>query len=204
VDTCDRCGKPMAPRTHDVWGTGISGRRKTVRLGLCEDCETVDRLSIPRRFVWATLDAPELRARSRESAIEATRAALDKPVVIWQGPSGSGKTSLACAGLRTKTEGMFVSAWALARARSRHPLGEGEPKLVSNAMTTPLLLLDDLGTEGADWGAICDVVLHRHDESLPMWTTTWLKLDEMTKRYGAGFARRASEGATVIACGKAS
>ena len=74
-----------------------------------------------------------------------------------------------------KPGAMFLEAAWLARARARHRLGQGDPPLVTDAMTVPLLLLDDLGQEREDRdGCITDVVYERHNAQLPTWVTCGL------------------------------
>jgi hypothetical protein len=167
--------------------------------------------TIPRAFRWATLDAPELRERvGREQAIAHGAAAIDSPGVLLEGPSGSGKTSLACALLRAwdarnpRRPGVFVPAWSLGVARMQYALGEGEPPLVERAMSTALLVLDDLGCErNTPTNAVPDVIFARALAQLPTWVTTWMTAEAIAERYGDGVARRVYESGRVevIGCG---
>lgn len=169
--------------------------------------------TIPPTFQWATLDAPELRRRVlRERAIAEARAALASGSLLFVGPSGSGKTSLACAlvrawdATRPRRLGVFMPAWKLGVARAHHGLGQGEASEVERAMTTRLLLLDDLGSErNTAINAVPDVIFARALAGLPTWVTTWMTAAAVAQRYGDGIARRLHEAGqvTAIVCGEA-
>jgi DNA replication protein DnaC len=126
------------------------------------------------------------------------------------GPS-SGKTSLACALLRAwdaahpRRLGVFMSAWKLGIARAHHGLGQGEAPDVERAMTTRLLVLDDLGSERSiATNAVPNVIFARALAGLPTWVTTWMTAAEVAQRYGDGIARRLHEAGqvTAIVCGE--
>ena len=168
--------------------------------------------SIPPSFRWATLDAPELRQRvARERAIAEAEAALSSANgLLLFGPSGSGKTSLACALLQGwgasngHRRGVFVPAFRLGVARAQHGLGQGEAPLVERAMTTRLLVLDNLGSEGTSHAnAVPEVIHERALAGLPTWVTTWMTPKAVAERYGDGIARRLYEAGrvVVIECG---
>ena len=175
--------------------------------------ERPENATIPPSFRWATLNAPELRQRvARERAIGEGRAALSATAVVLVGPSGSGKTSLACALLRaweardTRRRGSFVPAWRLGVARAQHGLGQGEPVEVERALSTGLLVLDDLGSErNTVTNAVPDVIFERAYAGRPTWVTTWMTPEQVSQRYGDGIARRLYEAdrVVVIGCDKA-
>jgi hypothetical protein len=139
-----------------------------------------------------------------------------RTLVVLGSKHGSGKTSLAAAMFRTRLLAMvtagdseealhmagrarFFAAYALARARATHPIGHGEAPDVQLAMTAPLVLLDDLGSEAPSYqSAIADVLYERFNQDRPTWATTWMMPSELATHYGAGIARRLHEGATVI------
>jgi len=150
--------------------------------------------SLPRRFAWARLDAPELRDRVRcPGDLETlTGRILGAGNVVFTGPTGSGKTSLAVACLRKRgREGMYVSAFKLGVARIQSAAGGGEAKLVEQAMVVPWLLIDEVGAEpNTANNAVSAVVFERYDQNLPTWFTTGLKSEDLSSRYGAGFVRR--------------
>ena len=168
--------------------------------------------TVPPTFHWATLDAAELGGRvERAAAIAEARAALASGSLLLVGQSGCGKTSLACALLHAwdaahRRRGVFMPAWKLGMARAHHGLGQGEPPEVEQAMTTRLLVVDDLGSErNVTSNAVPDVIFARALAGLPTWVTTWMTAAEVTQRYGDGIARRLHEvgRVTVIACGQA-
>jgi hypothetical protein len=169
--------------------------------------------TIPPAFRWATLHAAELGQRvRRERAIAEGRAAIASGSLLLRGPSGSGKTSLACALLRAwdaahpRRLGVFMPAWKLGVARAQYGLGQGEAPEVERAMTTRLLVLDDLGSErNIATNAVPDVIFARALAGLPTWVTTWMTAAEVAQRYGDGIARRLHEAGqvTAIVCGEA-
>jgi hypothetical protein len=124
--------------------------------------------------------------------------------VCVMGISRAGKTSLAVAMLRQWVAssgrcGAFLAAYRLGIARLQHPAGHGEPELVEIAMRTPLVLLDDLGSERDHvMNAIPDVLFERHAQNLPTWVTTGLTRDQLVQRYGLGVVARVFERAKVI------
>ena len=171
--------------------------------------------TIPPSFRWATLDAPELRQRvARERAIAEAKAALSSAGgLLLFGLSGSGKTSLACALLRAwgakngHRRGIFVPAFRLGIARAQHGLGQGEAPLVERATTARLVVVDDLGSEGASHAsAVPEVIQERALAGLLTWVTTWMTPGAIAQRYGDGVARRLYEAGRVlvVACGNAS
>lgn len=162
--------------------------------------------SIPKRFAWARLDAPELRVRVKGASPLETLAEriLRGANAIVAGPSGTGKTSLAVACLRERgRRGLYVPAIRLATARRQHSLGDGEAGLVERAARASVLLIDDLGTEADERSsAVIDVVFERHDAERPTWITTGLSSREIGKRYGSGFLRRLLDGAAIVRLGE--
>jgi DNA replication protein DnaC len=174
--------------------------------------ETPGNATIPESFRWATLEAPELRERlARDRAIAEAQGALSAQGLLFVGPSGSGKTSLACALLRAweqadpRRRGAFVPAWRLGVVRAQHGLGNGEPPEVERALSTRLLVLDDLGSErNTATNAVPDVLFERAYAGRPTWVTTWMTPEQVSQRYGDGIARRLYEAGrvVVIGCGK--
>jgi len=165
--------------------------------------------SIPAEWRWATLEAPDLPGRVQPpSAVEAARRAVAAPRIAILGPSGAGKTSLAVALLRARSSrqsgaAKFFHAFELGLARSRHRLGDGEAALVEDAMTIPIALLDSVGQDDSPRGieAVRDVVLKRFADSKATIVTIDLSMDQVTSKFGDGFARRVLERATVIRLG---
>ncbi len=144
-------------------------------------------------------------------------AALSGRSVTLQGPPGSGKSSLVAAIARRVLEATlredehgfvtlrgirWVDAFALAMARSHHPLGHGEAPLVLEAKRVETLILDDFGLEPANpTSAVLEVVMDRSYASRPTWITTGLTAEEVGARYGGGPVRRIFEVAQVVYMG---
>jgi hypothetical protein len=156
-----------------------------------------DNRTVPQAFRWA--------------AAEGRAALASGGSLLVVGPSGSGKTSLVCALLRAwdaahpRRLGVFMPAWKLGIARAHHGLGQGEAPDVERAMTTRLLVVDDLGSErNIATNAVPDVIFARALAALPTWVTTWMTPADIAQRYGDGIARRLYEAGhvTVIVCGE--
>jgi len=182
----------------------------TCSIAAAEQAKQIDRAesalaTIPRRFAWARLDAPELamRVRVQGDLKTASERILGAARAIFAGPSGSGKTSLACACLRLRPGGMFVSALRLGTARIQSAAGQGEADLVERSIAAPLLLIDEIGGEQKTaTNAVRDVIFARHDADLPTWVTTGFRSDQLAEMYGDGFVRRLLEDAYVVQLGK--
>lgn len=166
---------------------------------------------LPPAYRWSHPDAPDLPNRApRWGAIRATilDAVQNRRSAVLIGPAGSGKTSVAAAMIRhawaihQAEHPRFFHAHRLAIARGQHGLGEGEAPMVHWAMTSPMVVIDDLGNERkTELSAVMDVIFDRHAESLCTWYTTPFGHDEISKRYGDGIARRVFEGALVVDLG---
>jgi hypothetical protein len=93
----------------------------------------------------------------------------------------------------------FFPAHRLGVARLQHAAGRGEPELVQRAMSMPLALLDDVGSE-ADTGMnpLPDIVFERHAADRRTWITTGLSREELVRRYGTGFVTRVFDRAKVL------
>lgn len=161
--------------------------------------------SIPARFRWARLGAPELASRCQLQGVTAQVAVelvLRAAGAVFAGPAGSGKTSLAVACMYARGTGLFVPALRLGTARQQSRLGDGEASAVEDAVRAPLLLLDDVGQEAKTTSnAVKDVVFARHDADRPTWITTGMSPQQLAELYGDGFARRIFEGAYAVRMG---
>lgn len=163
--------------------------------------------SIPPTYRWCHLDAPELSERVYGPAIAMGKNDWREPRICLMGASRAGKTSLAVAMLRAWVLGhqrvaVFVPAHRLGVARIQHAAGHGEPEIVETAMTAPLVLLDDVGSErDFPTNPLPDVVFERHAQELPTWITTGLTREQLVKRYGLGVVARMFERARVIPVG---
>lgn len=185
----------------------------------CEACRTVERhaaaiarvaATVPPRFRWALdsdLATLSERVRLDPKRIAAAIAAPPSGCLMLVGDTGTGKTSLAVAmfmaAVRLAPElrdrDRFASSFALAGARNRHPLGQGEAPDVAAAIGAPLLLLDDLGSEGdARSSVVAEVIFARHEADLPTWITTGFGAEQLMARYGSAIIRRVIESARPI------
>ncbi len=163
--------------------------------------------SIPPVYSKCHLGAPMLSSRVYGPAIGIGKIACFEPRVCLTGTSRAGKTSLGVAMLRAWVEhharvALFVPAHRLGVARIQHPAGHGEAALVESAMETPLVLLDDLGSErDFPTNPIADVIFERHAHDRATWVTTGLPRAALVARYGAGVVARVFERARIIHVG---
>jgi hypothetical protein len=177
--------------------------------------------SIPERYRWAHLDAPELPERlARPESLAQARDALRAPVVLLTGQTGAGKTSLGVALLRAHLERATVAGappearswgaralWAHAKrislARREAPLGS-EPALLVRAREASVLLVDDLGQEApADQGDVVSLLAERQESQRPLIVTCGWGVSGMLERYSPHLVRRLVDGAVVIDLGGA-
>lgn len=165
--------------------------------------------TIPEMFKWARFGAAEVTKRVRRpGSVSLARASTGLTRVVLTGAPGVGKTVLSVAMAREWVKekaqpATFVLTTDLATARMKTPFGR-EAELVDASLRTPLLVLDDLGSDQpVNTSAVGEVVFKRHAESRPTWITTWMSPDEVAARYGAGISRRVFEGVRIIHCGAA-
>jgi len=152
------------------------------------------RESIPRRYQWASFDAPELLQRVAARHVEAARAVVDSETVTLFGPPGSGKSVLACCLLaphleRDRRSGLFAYASTVAKQHHRAP---GEAKLLRAAFDVPVLVLDGVGNEPfSSVDSVVSELLHeRALEERITFLTTDLDRARVAKRYGETMAFR--------------
>jgi len=162
--------------------------------------------SIPPVYRWARLGSEDLAKLVTQDAIARATSDNGKLSIVFMGLAGSGKTSLACAILRAKADaagavGMFVNAFAVANARSQHPIGHGEAPVVKDAMRSKVLLLDEFGADHGRNTAVAEVVHARYESQLPTLYTTGFSLVELKQRCGDGVVRRVFENAHVVVMG---
>jgi DNA replication protein DnaC len=172
------------------------------------------RSTIPERFRWANLESPSLDQAVDPVAAREVRALFGAPLpvgVALLGPAGCGKTSLACAILRRlhdravygcaqailrRAQGaFFVSAPMLAEEIKITKYEKGKSELQRMALHAKVLVLDEVSSGGEDAWLI---VQSRHDKNLPTIVTSWESPEELSNRFGGGFARRAM--AKIITC----
>lgn len=172
------------------------------------------RSTIPERFRWADLASPDLDKSVDPVAAREVRALFGAPLpvgIALLGPAGSGKTSLACAILKRlhdravygcsqqilrRAQGaLFVSAPALAEEIKATKFEKAKSALQLMAKHAKVLVLDEVSAGGEDAWLI---VQSRHDKNLPTIVTSWESPEELSNRFGGGFARRAM--AKIITC----
>lgn len=157
---------------------------------------------IPRGFAEARLEASWLAGVVGPKVLDAARQALGEVRVVAVGPPGSGKTSLIAAMLvaaNHRGSVCWVSAHQLAKARTLHPLGEGEAPMIAAALRAGVLVVDELGGEDQRYAsAVAEVVYERHADDMPTWVTTGVGPKEISDRYGGGIARRVFEDSKVF------
>ena len=206
ADPCARCERWQC-RT----GCGARVSSETSRCDACAAKQQRDRWAreatsqIPALFADAVLDAPWLVALIGAHHVAEARRALSAPRVVAVGPPGSGKTSLVAAMLAAsdfppaRAGACWVSAHQLAKARTLHPLGEGEAPLIARALATTLLVVDELGGEDQRYAsAVGEVLYERHAHARATWVTTGVGPAQIADRYGGGIARRVFEDAAVF------
>jgi DNA replication protein DnaC len=203
-----RCGQPFEGLgTHDH----------------CPACRAEERLrravarvsaTVPPRFKWAITGELDTLCERVKLERERIQRALSSPPagsMMLVGDTGSGKTSLTVAmlmaGVRMapdlRDRDLFASSFMLAGARNRHPLGKGEAPEVIAAVSAPLLLLDDLGSEGeARASVLSEIIFARHEADLPTWITTGFPADQLMARYGSAIIRRLIEVRKPVELGK--
>jgi DNA replication protein DnaC len=211
---CFRCGKHVCRECSKPFdGNGAGKCPACVRAE--REAKALERVhgTVPKRFRWAlTADRPTLLGRVKASAELVDRAVANPPAgnMVLLGDTAAGKTSLAVAMFDAwarqdplqRVGGEFVEAYWLAGARARHALGQGEAKLVEDAMSATLLVLDDLGSEIDDRrNVIADVIFHRHNEDLPTWITSGFSIEQLMGRYGSQVIRRIVENAKRVELG---
>lgn len=205
LEPCPRCERFVC-----VIGCGAKVERENMR---CRGCVKRERreawgqralAAVPRGFSDSSLESEWLVRLVGQAGIETAKGALAESRVVAVGPPGSGKTSLLAAMLvaadfPTRPGPVWVSAHQLAKARTLHPLGEGEAPIIAQALDASVLVVDELGGEDQRYAsAVAEVLFERHAEAKPTWVTTGVTPKEISARYGGGIARRVFEGATVF------
>jgi hypothetical protein len=207
---CRECGGDLDLTDEETYSPD---RRRTCRpcMARAASRRRLERLerTVPPRYAWARLDAPEMPSRVRTGVpgTERVNAILRAERVVFLGGASTGKTSLAIALLREVAargaSAMFVSAFDLANARAGARLGEGDPPLVQRASEVGVLLIDEIGAERrTEMSDLLAVVWRRHDYQRPIWVTTGLDGRAIGAAYGGGFLRRIGEHAVRVDCGR--
>jgi DNA replication protein DnaC len=164
--------------------------------------------AIPPRFRgWATFETevPKIVGAERVTRAKAAIDSLDEWPIVLTGPAASGKTALACAMLHYAIAGRdlrggYSSVPRLANARRDAHFG-AMPESIKFAIDAPLLVLDDIGTEGKDEAAratLREVVWARYDNKTPTIFTTARDQGWIVRELGDGVAHRMFDNATEI------
>jgi DNA replication protein DnaC len=152
--------------------------------------------SVPARFRWATVPTPpELASRVPEGPRAAAAAMASPASVLLAGRSGTGKSSLAAHTVsrwaRDGARCLWLSCAAVDELQRASKLGAEEQDELHRAKRVPVLVLDDLGTDGKLGAeAIVSIMHRRHDADLVTVATTGLTSADLSARYGAGVVRR--------------
>lgn len=164
------------------------------------------------RFVWACCPWEAFLATERvkvPTTIEKSflvHPGANADGVLFLGPTRAGKTSLAVNLFwrrtlgDTRTRALMMSA-AMYEAMSAERIERSDN--FRRALSTDLLLLDDLGTEATSaFGSGCvELIAARHNANRETWVTTGLAKAHFVERYGAQVFERVHERARVIRLG---
>jgi DNA replication protein DnaC len=160
--------------------------------------------AVPPRFRWATeAECPELAKRVMPAPLRACAAITKPTTILLAGRGASGKSSLAAHTVsrwaRDGARCSWLSATAVDDLIRASKLGVEEPEELHRAKTVPVLVLDDVGTEGKlGVEAIVSIMHRRHDADLATVSTTGLTYTEIAARYGDGIARRLADSNHVV------
>ncbi len=153
-----------------------------------------------RRYTFGTFEARKDEGissdelQSLDKAARAARSFAENPRgwLVFIGPSGSGKTHLAAAIANYRTELGFANIFVVVPDLLDHLRSTFNPnsaitlyKLFEDVRTTPLLILDDLGTQSSTpWARekLYQLVNHRYNAELPTVFTTINKVEEIDER----------------------
>lgn len=198
-----RCGCGTLTMRSPCWECDAAAREARERR------ERARMANVPPAFAWAhrgNLALLRERCQPRDVTVDdALEAVLAGRRVLLVGGAGSGKTSLAVAALNDRrSEAMFVTATAIARERMNRALGHGEGPLFERAVSSPILVLDDLGAEGSsapEREAVGLLIRERFDVDAVTWITSGLSSTEMAARYDAGVVSRIVQrhGCSIVA-----
>lgn len=84
----------------------------------------------------------------------------------------------------------LIRARDLASATRRHGLGEGFAPEVESARKASILVIDDVGSEGANTDSIQDLLDWRYSKCKPTIATTGLTIAQLTAHLDAAYVRR--------------
>lgn len=164
--------------------------------------------SIAWKTIPATYRAHENDLLARCSPL--VRAKLSKAgatcSAFLYGPTGVGKTTALAALVRRAlgdfeaSEGkrcaeapglLWTTASDVALSERRHPLGSDKPPLIAQAISAPLLVLDDVGLEPP--GVVFEVLQARYGARRPILASSGLTQRQLTEHLGAAGIRRLTD-----------
>lgn len=195
--TCADCGKRFTFEAPD----GLSIPTRLLAPKICNDCAPAWRLrqdaeglqeelklrNVPPRQRQESFDTFKPQTETQRKSLEAIRDHATDGVLLI-GPPGSGKTHLAAAAIASGPQGsFFVSAVDLLADVAASWRPGGGKGLLWRAKATPLLALDDLGSESPQtWGiaALHELLDYRWNHSLPLLVTTNCSTSTITERIG--------------------
>lgn len=165
---------------------------------------------LPRRFVWAHKDAPEMAERIRvvKDYRKAIHAITLAPwVTVFGEQTGLGKTSLINAAARewaniTPREVVNRAYYTRAREMALEvrwaALGK-IPESISRIRGASHWVLDGFGTEEKHFtNPFADLINIRKEENQRTWVTTHMTEKEVKTRYGVDAFRALVDGALVL------
>lgn len=160
-----------------------------------------------RRLPWAwTEDRAEY-----ESAVSAPplRAIAERWVpsrggLLVLGRTGAGKTASVVRALRRIVRAAtdyrdpvlrlrWTTATELVRARTEHRLGQGEPDVIREARSAPVLVIDEIGFERADEALWTDLIHERYQKQSVTLATSGRDADAFALRYGSATMRKLTD-----------
>lgn len=210
---CEHCGATLPPITAELCGhtvfagwapCGCAGYREEMRKWEREreDAERrTEQVAIEGR-----IDDSGIPPRYRDATHPWARRLADKVKegrsYYVQGPNGTGKTHLACAtGILCLKAGMSVRfAVATELLEELKEYGEHQRNLLSSLARCDLLIIDDLGKEGAATPRGAEKLYDLFNKRYNAQTTLDRKPIIVTSNFPRGeVARRVSEGGSGLA-----
>lgn len=181
AETCDRRNHRMCPRNRLQYEADQEAERKRQKR---RDLITA---GVPVAVIRAVFDSEPFDTPAVRQLSDAMASLLLPTIVVLQGGVGCGKT---CAAVRwlLGQGGLFVGAAAL----------QAVDKYTDESrryMTTPALVLDDIGVEYMDkkgflFSYLDGLLTARHAAELPTVITTNLSAEVFKERYGERIADR--------------
>lgn len=183
--TCPKCN-------GTGWVIKVCGDREVAEPCDCSrsgwSAKRLKAVRIPERYMVCSFESFKPRNESQRKALYLARTFVEEyPAVpgglLFQGPAGVGKTHLAVAVLRGLVESCRVSGLfadtrdLITRAQARIGDREGPEKLIREAVSVDVLLLDDLGSHRvSDWteDLVSQIINQRYNRNrLTLFTTNY-------------------------------